>query len=291
MRTLDPDRDSLLELVEQVRFTLFRLRRSKPSTALVNTWEDLYKAARAGLEKELKLLENVTDALAGVDWVDGELDVVVMAVINTIVKRFSREHALYKRFLGGKSPSALIRPRLGEELIGVQTWVEALKGAPSKELQDLATPLGTAIDNGRVAAKELAGAQGLHADFRAIERRALFDRVNGERQTLFGELTKVRSNDAMGQLPKDYVDRHFKVGRSRVGGSETIAAAKLAVSEAEDSLREATNHLKVLEAEAEAERLAEEQRAADEKALAEQQRIIAEAQARADELKRRIESQ
>lgn len=287
MRTLDPDRDSLLELVEQVRFTLFRLRRSKPSTAIVNTWEDLYKAARAGLDKELKLLENVTDALAGVDWVDGELDVAVMIVINTLINRFTREHPLIKRFLGGKALSTFLRPRLGEELLGVETWVEALKGAAHKEIQELAPPLGTAIDAGNLAAKALTAAQGLVADFRAAPRRSLFDSVNAERQVLFGALTKIRADDDTGKLPRDYVDRHFKVGRSR-SGINTVAAAKLAVAADEEALRESVARLKALQDEETAERLAEEQRAADEKALDEQQRVIAEAQARAEELKRRI---
>src|SRR5690349_16062023 len=91
MRTLDPDRDSLLELLDQVRFTLFRLRRSKPSPAILITWEDLYQEVRSAYDKEFKLLDNVADALAGVDWTDGGLDVSVMRAISTLVKLYGRE--------------------------------------------------------------------------------------------------------------------------------------------------------------------------------------------------------
>jgi len=290
MRTLDPDRDSLLELVEQVRFTLFRLRRSKPGAAILTTWEDLYKAVRAALDTELSLVEGIADALAGVDWIDGELDVLILLIIKTVDKFPRHNEVLRRRLLKGKTPSAFTRPRLGEELASVEDWVEALKSTTQKELQDLATPLGTVIDAAKKTQTALTAANGLFADFRAIERRALYDRVNGERQVLYGQLIKVLGDDAMGGLPKDYVERHFKVGRSRAPGIQSVAAGKLAVAEAEQHLKDMTAVLKDLEAAAEAERLADEQRAADEKALQEQQRLIEEAQARADELKRRIDS-
>src|SRR5262245_19191447 len=107
MRTLDPDRDSLLELVDEIRYTLYRLRRSAPAAALLPGWEALYKDVRAAFDKEWKLVDNLLDGSAWIDCADGTLDVAVMRVVNTLVKLVGndRSQPLYVRYLGNKSPS------------------------------------------------------------------------------------------------------------------------------------------------------------------------------------------
>jgi hypothetical protein len=290
MRTLDPERESLLELLDELRFTTFRLRRSSAAAALLPAWENLLKDVRSAFDVEWNLLEKLIDAAAGVDMADGGLDVVVLRVVNTLVKTVDgdRSHPFYQRYLGGQSPSDLVRPRLGDELVKVGPWVDSLKAAPQLELQDLAKPLGDAVDAGKLEAEAAIKAKRLYDDFRVGPRRELFEKVNGERSKLFGELRLLEAADRGKTLPRDFAERHFKPRRRKPGAFESVAAAKIAVDEAAAQFEEAKTRLKALEAEAEAERQADAQREADLKALAEAERQAEEARARAAELAKRL---
>lgn len=291
-RILNPDRDSIPTLLDEVIYTVSRLRLSKAAAALLPRWEALLKEVSAAAEKERGLVAKIAEALAGVEYVDSEkLDVVVGDVINTLLKLVNQDrgHSVYQHYLRGVAPSELTRPVLAAQVEHTRAWPTSLKAAPEKELQDLATPIADAVAAADQATKVLTDAQAELGDFRARVRPALFERLNADRQTLFGELLKLEESDKTGRLGKDYARRFFRVRSSRSEPAETLAVLAEEETTLLAQLQAVKDRKAALQARTEAERLAAEQRRQDEAALAEAQRRAAEAQAEIARIKKKLD--
>lgn len=267
-RTLDPDRLSLRELVDECLYTAVRIRQSPIAKAQLPLAESLLAEARAGLAVEEKLSERLIEADAGVMLRNLDLDAAV-AEHRGVIARLTRgktEHALYQRFYGGMSPHAVIRLGLRNELSVVEPWIDSLKRDPDPSLSALATPLAQAVKDGREACAAQDQAIWALRDFRADKRLKLFDSICAGRLSVWAELTKLG-------LGTDFVASFFRSAPRRRRNELTLV-------EAEDALRSAESQLKDAQAELAAAKSRADLATAAELSRREAQLAEAEAEAR-----------
>lgn len=290
-RILNPVRSSLSDVNREHRFTLFRLRRSKPAASLVPGWESLHKESQSLVDKEQALAEKLEEALAWVEYADAEaLDPAVRGVIGTLLKIVDndREHVRYQHFMKGVAPSHLLRPVLGAELVAVRPWLESLKAAPEKELVDLAPGLKAAVEEGDRAAAALIEARRQLDEFRTNACVIWFDKINAERRALYGELGKLEA-DPRQHLEEGYADRFFFRRSQPAASAESLAALQQEEAAAQAALSAVKERQAALKVRLEAERLAAAQREADLATLHETERSIREAEEKAAALRRRLD--
>jgi hypothetical protein len=277
-RTLNPDRCTTAELVEEALFLAIRVRQSPEAKALLPLAESMLIDARAGLAVEDKLREQQIEAEAGLLLRDIDLDLAVSDHRGVIHKktRGKTDHKLYQRFYAAMTPYQVMRLGLRSELPIVEPWVESLKRDPDPDLQDLGKTLEKAVVAGRaaVAADDLA-TQAMR-DFRADKRAKLFDRVSTGRLSVWAELTKLG-------LGSEFAGSFFRSTPRRRRSELTLAEAEALLAGAQAELKDA-------EAELTAAKSRAEQAAAAEAARNQAKQDLATAEAQAQALARQIAS-
>lgn len=275
-RTLNPDRCTTAELVEEALFLAIRVRQSPEAKALVPAAESMLTDARAGLAVEDKLRERLIEAEAALLLRDLDLDLVVIDHRGVIHKktRGKTDHKLYQRFYSGLLPSQIIRLGLRSELPIVEPWVESCKRDPDPDLQDLGKTLEKAVSAGReaVAAEDLA-TQAMR-DFRADKRAKLFDSISAGRRSVWAELTKLGHG-------AEFAASFFRSAPRRRRSELTLAEAESLVHGVEAQLKEAQAELAAAKSRA-------DQLVASELRRREAQSALAAAEAQAQTLARQI---
>ncbi|HNN97803.1 MAG TPA: hypothetical protein PKI03_36310 [Pseudomonadota bacterium] len=277
-RTLNPDRCTTAELVEEALFLAIRVRQSPEAKALLPLAESMLTDARAGLSVEDKLSERQIEAEAGLLLRDVDLDLAVSDHRGVIHKktRGKTDHKLYQRFYGAMTPYQIMRLGLRSELPIVEPWVESLKRDADPDLQDLGKTLEKAVTAGRdaVAADDLA-TQAMR-DFRADKRAKLFDSVSAGRRSVWAELTKLGHG-------AEFAGSFFRAVQRRRRSELTLVEAEDLVAGAEAQLKDAQTELAAAKSRV-------EQAAAAEAARKDAKQALASAEAQAQALARQIAS-
>jgi hypothetical protein len=288
-RNLSPDRTTLDDLLYEILYTLIRLRLI-PLTSQRAVFEALHTEAKAVRDEENQLLEQVRAAEVEVGWRDESINMSVRSLSTTLlgIAHNDRNDPRYLLYFGGQIPSDLTRTALGRKLVTVRGWIETLKASPHEDL----VALGELIEQQATAADEAiaaeAQAQQKLDNFRLVgARRHLFDRVNTERKSAFGELARVVLSDEDLRMRSDSGDLFFRQLRRRDADDSSEAARKV-VDRARKALAEAEAQLKEAEERERAEAEAETRRAADKAALETIQRNVAEQNRAARELRERL---
>ena len=276
-RTLDADRMSTTDLVQEALFLALRIRQSPEAKASLALAESLLVQARAGLSLEDKLREKLTEAEAGISMRNLDLDFVVAEHRGVIARKThgKTDHKLYQRFYSAMKPSDVIRLGLRQELLIVAPWVDSLKRDADPDLQDLGKALEKAVLAGQAAVAAHNDAVQTMRDFRAGKRAQLFDEQNGGRRTIWAELSNLGRGG-------DFVASFFSQGGRRATREElTVEEATARVAGATQGLTAAQRELSAAQERAAAVTAAQS-------AQLEAQRALAAAEAEAEALARRI---
>jgi hypothetical protein len=208
---------------------------------------------------------------------DEGIDFLCVAIASTVdaTTRRDRKSPLYLRYFGGAPPSKLRRPVLGDQLAVMRTWVPSLRAQDTPPpLRPYGDQLAARVTEADQAVQARSDAQGKRADFELGPRKAFVDRLNAQRQLIYGQLAEAAHARPELGLASDFATPFFvRDTRNR----------QLGLSELEQSILRQRERLQRLEAELarrlEEEELVEKQRAAQE--LAE---VEAELSAADDEL-------
>lgn len=177
----------------------------------------------------------------------------------------------YELFFGDRTPSALKRFVLGEQLEAMRGWLSKLDAAAAA-LKALVPDLKKLVEGGDTAKAGLVEARAKIQAFRQTGgRKAYFDKVNAARKAAYGELSKLPFDKPELHLGADFGDRFFRPGpRTEIPGSdEALSLARADITELERALTERRKDLADLELVAQAEAQTAAERAEKEKRLAE----------------------
>jgi hypothetical protein len=212
--------------------------------ALLGSW-DLVSA------RERQLTDAITRALARVDGADELLDALVDAVVAALLVASGNKRggALWKQFLGSKTPAQLKRPILGDELEHVRSWIAWLASSTIAVLKELAARAADVVKNSDDAVEALRNAEDALLVFRLTgERRAWVDEANAVRKSTFGDISKLPHEPAGAGLPVDFGDGFFPHD-SHKATALTLATAKARIKALQALLDSAKKDLVDLEAE------------------------------------------
>lgn len=291
-RTLDPGRMTFDELIEEISYTVVRIRLSPLASPHLGTFEALDTEAKAAREEERRLAALVLAAEAAIDWIDEDIDDSVGLISTSILKITGndRNAPLYLRYFDSQSPSEVARPVLGRELTTVRGWVESLKDSPHAELKDLGAVLEQQVATADGAIEARQEAERKYEDFRRLGGRAqIFERVNAERKTAHAELAALPRTDTGRRLPRDFAERFFRRPPRRSNGEMSVDEAQQVVARMRKALADAEGDLKAAELRVQEEAQAKAERAAAAAELAATKRTIAQASRRAAELRNKLD--
>jgi len=265
---------AILTVLLEVRYTRSRLRAHPLGAPFVGTFDALRDECLAALQEDLHLREAQMDAQATIDIANDTLNVLCTRFSRTIlsITGENREHGLYLLFFKGKDLTAFKRPKLGEKRDNMGDWVTPSQSGEYPELQALAPELVTSLDAADQAVAARSEAQRLRAEFRDIgNRRKLVDHVNSVRKSTYGALASIAH--AQTGLPPGFADHFFRKESSKPRASDsqepdTMEEALARVEELREALAEAEALVVDLEAAAQAEVVAAQDRSAKEVEIA-----------------------
>ncbi len=230
-------------------YPLGRLLTSPHTAAMVPEFQALGSVFKAAITTQSDLDDRSVFAAAGRDAADDRLDPIMVQIINAlrIVTKNNPDDPLIVSFLGTQTPTEIIRPLLGAELVTAAEWVGPLKEETDPILQSFVAPLEAAVATGQAAEKELKASEKALSDFRLLgERKKLVDAVNAARGSLFGALVKFQHENAALRLPSDWAESFFQRSTKGAKYGATVAQGEAAVAKIEQELAAAQENLKEL---------------------------------------------
>ncbi len=265
--TLDP-RSALNTLYFSVVFTLVRLKLDPRLQPFVPAFEQLRAECADISQKERELIAARMEGEARVDHTDGDLnrtsDGIAAAIL--VETKNNRKAPLFARYFGNQSPSRFRRSVLGPQLAAMRTWPPSLKESQIPALNAFGDPLVTQIAAADEALMLVSAAEQKIIDFRALgQRKQLFDKVNGARKQLHGDVSKMIHEHPEWCLDREYVDALFE---------HDSPSAELSDSELNQKIEAAGSELAKFTAIRE-QRIKDEQAEAAERAQAEKQAKLA----------------
>ena len=240
--------------------------------------------------KRLALRDKISRAEGRVDGWDDELDTFVDEVATTLLllNNNDRSAAEYRQYMGTKQPNEIKRPILGQELETVRGWIAPLQASPNALLQGLGARGEVLVAEADAAVKALATAQQEYRAFRLTGELSQFvEKLNADRKSLYGELSKL-PHEAEGKgLPGDFADRFFR-HETRRNKKLSVDLVQKQITALEAQLEGLRATLEELEKKEAAKQAASAEREALEAKLAEAERLRAEAEKQAAELKAKL---
>ncbi len=240
--------------------------------------------------KHLSLQDKISRAESRVDGADDELDGFVDEVATTLLllNNNDRSAAEYRQYMGSKQPSEIKRPILGKELETVRGWIAPLLASPNALLQSLGARGETLVDEADAAVKALATARQEYRAFRLTGEYCQFvEKLNADRKSLYGELSKLPHGPQGKGLPGDFADRFFRheTRRNKKLSVDSVQKQIEALEAQREGLRATLEELEKQEA---AKQAATAAREALEEKLAEAEKLRAEAEKQAAEIKAKL---
>ena len=206
--TLD-SRSTLESLYFSILFTLVRLKLDPRLQPFVPVFEQLRAAWVDVCSQEHDLIDARLQAEAKVDYVDAELDRTSDGIASAILleTKNNRKAPLFLGYFGSQPPSRFRKSVLGAQLTAMRTWPPSLIPALSA-YGDTLTAQIEAADEALMLASV---AEQKIIDFRVLgKRKQLFDKVNGARKQLHGDVSKMIHDHPEWSLTRDYVNALFE---------------------------------------------------------------------------------
>ncbi|MDC3953619.1 hypothetical protein [Polyangium jinanense] len=262
-------RIGLFTLLRELQYTLSRAKQEPLAAGYVPVFQALRDEWKLILLEEIDILDSLAQAQASVNKADEGLDAFagrVSRITDESTSGHSRKQlrsALFKN----KPLAKFRRPVLGGQLELMSDWAETLAKCGVPALVALAPEAETLIAAGQDAENQRKHAQSTNRDFRDVGTRKQFlDKVNAARKEAHGGLGKLPFENLA--LPRDFADGFF-YSESPRDEEETIDEVKTSIEELQAQLEERQALLAKLEAEAEAEARAAEERLAQVQAVEE----------------------
>jgi DNA repair exonuclease SbcCD ATPase subunit len=263
-------------LRQEMFHTVARLRSYPFLSAQVTQQEALLTDWAALQQQDFALEREHAEVEARVLVVDEALDLLCIAIAATLeaVTGKDRKSPLYLRYF--RVPSyKLRRPVLGEQLKEMRTWVDSLRGEQSAPaLQVYGEQLAQRVSEADQVELARSEVRRKRADFDLGPRKAFVDRLNAQRQSLYGQLAEMAHARPDLGLPSGFATPFF-VRESR--------HRQLGLSELEQVILQERESLQKHEAEL-ARRLEAEELDAQHRAAQELAEIEAELSAAEEEL-------
>ena len=229
---------ALLTLLMEIRYTVSRLIASSLLANFLTRFQALRAEWGMVQQREIALLEQLSDALAAVDIADDHLDdfarrfqQVVLALTG-----HDKKAGLYTHYFK-KSLADLIRPTLSGQLTAMAAWITSLEEPTTpQKLKDMLPELKQLVQAGKDAEKLRNDIKLQIRQFRDIgERKMLIDHINADRKELHSALTSLALSDKT--LPSDLAAGYFKVAESgEEEPEETIDSLAIEIKRLEDAL-------------------------------------------------------
>ena len=247
----------LASLRRETRFTLAVVRARPYLTAHVAVFEGDLKAVAAAQGELAVLQDRLEDAKAQVSEADRNLDAFIMDTSTEARRVTDTDAPLWQSLFGKLTPSAMIRPKLGEELEQARNWPKVLVASSSPELQKRAPQCVALIAAADAALTSVSDAQGALKVFSSATLIALLSRLNDSRIALGSDTERMA---LAGKIRDDETQGLFRLAtRARPARPETLEDLRAEVTEAEQALAQLQKRVKELEAEELAARQLEEQ--------------------------------
>jgi predicted phage tail protein len=289
LRTFDTD-DDLEMLRGEVVYTLGKCEGHKLAQKHVAACAGNLDGWQLVFGKHLSLRDKIARADSRVDGCDDELDAFVDEVATTLLllNNNDRSAAEYRQYMGSKPPSEIKRPILGQELETVRGWIAPLKASPNALLGALGARGEALVSEADAAVKALATAQQEYRAFRLTgEYSQLVEKLNADRKSIYGELSKLPHEPQGKGLPGDFADRFFR-HETRRNKKYTVDSVRKQITALEGQLDNLRATLEELEKKEAAKRDANTEREALEAQLAEAEKLRAEADKQAAEIKAKL---
>jgi hypothetical protein len=262
-------RVGLFALLREIDYTLSQINHEPLAAPQVPTFQALRGEWQVVLLEEIAILGELSAMQATVSKADRGIDVFAGRVSSTMDEHTS--DATRKQLRGAlfksKPLSRFRRPVLAGQLTAMADWSDTLAQCGVPALVALAPEVGPLIEAGRNAQQQRARAQQRNRDFRDVGMRKQFiDKVNAARKETHGALGKLPFENP--SLPRDFADAFFYTEPPR-DEEETIDEVRTSIEELEAQLAARRTLLTTLEeeaaaiAQAEQDRLAQEQEAED----------------------------
>lgn len=283
--TLSPS-FALSSVRRELRYTLVRIRPLPWATAQVLVFDALLNSCDNLIAQEQTLRDDLEDAEAQLDQVDGELDALVLSLdkfIRASMAAGARD-LLLKAMFQGQSPSRFVRPQLGPELDQVRTWPALLAGAKLAKLVAMGTEVAALLVRIDAAVAAHAKASSDMAAFALNVHGPFVAKVNGERQSLAGEAGKQSRLDGSG----GEAGLFRRLSKSRAKPVVTLSAIDGLIKEAEAQVAVLKTQKAELEADAKAEAAALAERKQKEAELVELRKLEAETKEKAKSLQNEL---
>jgi hypothetical protein len=150
-------------------------------------WEDV-------CTQERELASARLEAEAKVDHADAALDRTSDGIAAAILleTKNNRNAPLFLRYFGSQPPNRFRKSVLGPQLTAMRTWAPSLTESPIPALSAYGTTLTAQIAAADEALMLASVAEQKIIDFRVLgQRKQLFDKVNGVRKQLHGDVSKM----------------------------------------------------------------------------------------------------
>jgi hypothetical protein len=278
-------RDDLKSLDYALLYTLVRLRLDPRLQLFVPTFEELRGEWEVVAKKERALIEARAEAEAKVHYADAGLDHTCdgIAAATLVETKNNRKAALYTRYFGSQKPSRFRRSVLGPQLAAMRTWPPSLKESQIPALVSYGEALTAQVAAADDAVTRLSVADQETTDFRTFgARKQLFDKVNGARKQLHGDVSKMIHEHPEWNLTRDYVEALFE-HRTRTKAappSDAELEEKIKAAHSEAARLTAVREERIKRAEAEVAERAEAEKKAKLLAIAAAEKAAAEANAK-----------
>jgi hypothetical protein len=210
--TLD-SRSSLESLYFSILFTLVRLKLDPRLQPFVPVFEELRLDWANVCTQERELLGARLEAEAKVDHADAALDRTSDGIASAILleTKNNRKAPLFLRYFGSQPPNRFRKSVLGPQLTAMRTWAPSLTESPIPALSAYGNTLTAQIAAADEALMLASVAEQQIIDFRVLgQRKQLFDKVNGARKQLHGDVSKMVHDHPEWSLTRDYVNALFE---------------------------------------------------------------------------------
>jgi hypothetical protein len=210
--TLD-SRSTLESLYFSILFTLVRLKLDPRLQLFVQVFEELRLDWAEVCEQERELVDARLEAEAMVDHADAALDRTSDGIASAILleTKNNRKAPLFLRYFGSQQPNRFRKSVLGAQLTAMRTWPPSLKESLIPALSAYGDTLTAQIAAADEALMLASVAEQKIIDFRVLgKRKQLFDKVNGARKQLHGDVSKMIHDHPEWSLTRDYVNALFE---------------------------------------------------------------------------------
>ena len=250
--TLGSD-DTLVTVRNGWLYPLSRLLKCAYTAFLVGDFQKVGALIDAAVKTQCELEDACVIAVAARDAADAGLDPLIWQIINAllILTKNNREDPQFISYVGSRTPTQIVKPLLGAELVTAAEWVTQLEQETDPVLLAFVKPLAELVAMGQAAEKDVKSSSKAVSDFRLLGgRRKVVDAVNAARGSLLGALVKFQHDNAALRLPSDWAESFFQRSTRASKYGDTVEEAEASLLRLTEETKAAQENLAALKAKA-----------------------------------------